>query len=381
MLIFLLILIIQHIRFSFKFLFFFIETRRREQCMKRSAFYFVLILVVLFLMPAFHACADLVQLQVVAESETLWTGVAVSERGRIFVNFPRWTEEHGISVAEITAAGDLIPYPDREWNLWEPDLPASDHLVCVQSVYVDQENFLWILDPASPRLEGIVHGGPKLLKIDLKTDQVVKQISFDISMAPEKSYLNDVRIDTVKGFAYITDSGTGALIVVDLGNGRTRRILEDDPSSKAEDITLVIEGNEFDLEIHADGLALGPEGEYLYYQALSGRTLYRVPTDVLRDFSVSSDKIQGSVQKLGITGAADGIEFGGDGKLYLTSIEYNAIRSYDPVTGKTEVVAWDSMIKWPDSFSVARDGYIYFTVSQLHQDNPDDPYRILRFKP
>lgn len=349
--------------------------------MKRSAFYSVLVLIILFFMLSSDAFANLVKLEVVAESETLWTGVAVSERGRIFVNFPRWTEEKGISVAEITATGDLIPYPDKEWNLWKPDLPASDHLICVQTVYVDRENYLWILDPASPRLEGIVQGGPKLLKIDLKTGQVIRKLSFDISTAPEQSYLNDVRIDTEKGFAYITDSGLGALLVVDIEKGQTRRILDDHPSTKAEDITLVIEGSEFDLEIHVDGLALDPKGEYLYYQSLSGRTLYRVPTDVLRDFSVSPEMIERRVQKLGITGAADGMEFGMDGKLYLTSIEFNAIRSYDPVTGKTEVVAWDGMIKWPDTLSAARDGYIYFTVSQLHQDNPDDPYRILRFKP
>lgn len=348
--------------------------------MKRALLFLVLVMC-FSTFGIFLVEAGLVQLEIIAESEKLWTGVAVSQRKRIFVNFPNWSAEHGISVAEISATGDLLPYPDEEWNFWDPDLSPSEHFICVQSVYVDKEDSLWILDPASPGLDGVVEGGPKLVKIDLNTSRISRRYFFDLSAAPLKSYLNDVRIDDHRGFAYITDSGTGALIVLDLQSGKSRRILEDHPSTKAEDITLVIEGNEFASHIHVDGLALDAEGEYLYYQALSGRTLYRVPTGVLRDFSVSSETIGRSVQKLGVTGASDGIEFGMDGLLYLSSIESNAIRSYDPATGKTEVVAWGSMIKWPDSFSAAADGYIYFTVSQLHQDNPDEPYRILRFKP
>ena len=33
------------------------------------------------------------------------TGVSVSEDGRIFVNFPRWTEDSAVSVAELNRDG------------------------------------------------------------------------------------------------------------------------------------------------------------------------------------------------------------------------------------------------------------------------------------
>lgn len=36
-----------------------------------------------------------------AQFEHQVTGVTVSERGRIFVNFPRWTEDPPVSVAEV----------------------------------------------------------------------------------------------------------------------------------------------------------------------------------------------------------------------------------------------------------------------------------------
>ena len=95
-----------------------------------------------------------------------WTGVAVSNTGRIFVNFPRWSEIP-FSVAEIVDS-QLIPYPDEEWNNWDESAKPENHFVCVQSVNIDKENFLWILDPANLG-DSIVKGGVKLLKIDLQT--------------------------------------------------------------------------------------------------------------------------------------------------------------------------------------------------------------------
>ena len=59
-------------------------------------------------------------------------GVAVSQSGRVFVNFPNWSEHHGISVAEIVD-GKLVPFPNEEWN--QAGTP-NNHFVCVQSVYV-----------------------------------------------------------------------------------------------------------------------------------------------------------------------------------------------------------------------------------------------------
>src|SRR5690348_12622018 len=59
------------------------------------------------------------------------TGVGVSTKsGRIFVNFPYWSDDHSISVAEIVN-GQPKPFPNDEWN--KPG-PAASRFVCVQSV-------------------------------------------------------------------------------------------------------------------------------------------------------------------------------------------------------------------------------------------------------
>ena len=88
------------------------------------------------------------QLQKVASFEHQVTGVTVSKDGRIFVNFPRWTEDAPISVAEVMRDGQIKSYPDDEWNSWrnakKNQISAGDHFVCVQSVVADAHGNLWV---------------------------------------------------------------------------------------------------------------------------------------------------------------------------------------------------------------------------------------------
>jgi len=320
-------------------------------------------------------------LAVVAESDILWTGVAVSREGRIFVNYPRWSPDVAISVAEVTSSGEATPFPNAEWNRWEEGLPQHERFVCVQSVYIDRDDDLWVLDAGNPLLGGVVEGGPKLVKIDLGANEIVRVIRFGEPVIQQGSYLNDVRIDVESGHAFITDSGAGAIIVVDLETGSGRRVLYEHPSTKAEDITLIVEGEEVGIRVNADGIALSPDRKHLYYQALSGRTLYRIETRWLRDASLSEPEIGAKVERVAETGASDGIEFGRDGNLYLTSIEHNAVRRYTP-KGTVEIVVESPALKWPDSFSITQDGTIFVTVSQLHLGpRRTEPYRIYRLVP
>jgi hypothetical protein len=98
------------------------------------------------------------------------TGVAVSKSRRVFVNFPSWSDDHTISVAELVD-GKPKAFPNGDWN--KAGAPES-HFVCVQSVYVDPNDDLWIIDAAAPKMQEVVKGGPKLVKVDLKTNQVAQ---------------------------------------------------------------------------------------------------------------------------------------------------------------------------------------------------------------
>lgn len=68
----------------------------------------------------------------VASSSYLWTGVEVSNEGRIFVCYPRWSRPIQMSVAELVGTPiSAQPYPNEEWNNWSEETTAYDHFVCV----------------------------------------------------------------------------------------------------------------------------------------------------------------------------------------------------------------------------------------------------------
>src|SRR3954451_7794765 len=102
------------------------------------------------------------------------TGVTVSLRGRIFVNFPKWGDEVSFTVAEIRN-GKSVAYPDEGMNQNNPQDRAAAFM-SVQSVVVDPADRLWILDTGSPFFEPTEYGGPKLVCVDLTEDKVIHKI-------------------------------------------------------------------------------------------------------------------------------------------------------------------------------------------------------------
>ncbi len=317
------------------------------------------------------AIASAAELQEVASfPDKQITGVGVSTRsGRIFVNFPYWSDDHTISVAEIVN-GQPKAFPNDEWNT--PG-PAGSHFVCVQSVVVDDQDNLWVLDPAAPKMQEIVKGGPKLVKIDLATNQVVQTIPFGEDVAPKKSYLNDVRIDTRTNTAFITESAKGAIIVVDIKSGKARRLLDDHASTQPEkDVKLVVDGKALidqqkktPPQIASDGIALDAKNGYLYYHALTGHTLYRIKTSFLTDEKLGKRELESNVENMGQTPTPDGMLEAPDGSVYLTDLEGSAVVHWDPASKHVEPVIADKRLLWPDTLSWGLNNEIYVTASQI----------------
>jgi len=319
----------------------------------------------------------------VARFEHQVTGVTVTKDGRIFVNFPRWNEDTEVSVAELLPDGSLHAYPDAQWNSWrnarKDEMDAGRHWVCVQSVVADHEGHLWVLDPAAPAQDRVVPGGPKLVKVDGRSNQVTKVIPFDASVAPQGSYLNDVRFSPDMRFAYITESGaTGAIVVVDLAAGSARRVLDGHPSTQPEkDVQIRFEGKVLrrtdgrGVEFAADGIALSDDGEWLYWQAIKGRTLYRVRTAALQDASISADALGQQVERVGENGPADGLLLDAQGRLYVSAVEENAVKVREG--GQLRLLVQDERLRWPDTFAQGPDGTVYITASRIPDMNIFDP--------
>src|SRR4051794_41126952 len=249
------------------------------------------------------------------------TGVTVSQRGRIFVNFPKWGDDVTFTVAELRD-GQPVAYPDQTINRTNPNDLAGT-LVSVQSVVVDPLDRLWILDTGSVQFQPVQRGGPKLVCVDLERNRVIQTIVFPEDVALPTTYLNDVRFDLrrgAEGMAFITDSsdrGPNGIIVVDLATGRSWRRLSDHPSTKAgapRGCLPVVEGSPLlersadgtnkPLKMGSDGIAISPDGSFLHYCPLISRWLYSVSIDALADSAVDDATVAETVIDRGDKGGA-----------------------------------------------------------------------------
>jgi hypothetical protein len=115
----------------------------------------------------------------------------------------------------------------------------------------------------------------------------------------------------------------------------------------------------------ADGIALSPDGATLYWQALTGQTLFSIDAALLRPEVTEADGAAG-VTTVARTHVAEGLWIGRDGTLYLTSPTDSATTRL--VGQGVEPVLTDPRLRWPDTFSEAPDGTIY--VASSHVSRP-----------
>lgn len=345
------------------------------------------------------------ELRELASSDRLqWTGVALASDGRLFVNYPRWSDQYEFAVAEIvrskTGTGvpkpnRVVPYPSAEINDWSRQGPGAglwrERFVAVQSVHIDRQGRLWALDTGEvSRAEG---RQAAIYEIDLATDTIRRTIPVPFDIAPEGSYLNDIRVSPDGGWAFISESGLGAIIVLDTQRGTMRRVLGDHPSTKGSaERVITVESRPWlnretgePLVVHCDGIAVSPDGKWVYYQAISADRLYRVPVASLVDDRISAKWLAGDVEDMGESVVTDGMIFDDAGNLYFSALEQDAI-VYRTPEGEYKTLVQDPIISWPDSFAIDREnGLLVFTTAQIHRTPrfsvdgswPSEPYRVL----
>jgi len=316
---------------------------------------------------------------VVAFMDSMPTGVTVADGGRIFVNYPRWGDPVEFTVAEIKNR-QPVAYPNAKVNKLDT-ARAAETFVSVQSVVVDPRNRLWLLDTGSIKFQPVVPNGPKLVGIDLATNRIIKTIRFPSDVVLPTTYLNHLRFDLRKGtdgVAYITDSsdkGANGIIVVDLALGESRRRLNDHSSTKAEPNFLpFVEGEAVMqrkpgqppqyLKLGSDGIAISADGARLFYCPLASRKLYSASTDALLNERMTDVQVAATVRDEGMKPASDRLESDAAGHVYATAYEQSGIVRCRP-DGMYETIVHDPRVLWPDTMSLASDGYLYFTANQL----------------
>jgi sugar lactone lactonase YvrE len=321
------------------------------------------------------------------------TGVAVSSTGRIFVNYPHWEDPITYTVAELRN-GTEVPYPDLATNT--PDTP--ERFLSAQSVVVDPLDRLWVLDTGTVNMGPPMDQYPKLVAIDLHTDQIVKTIHFAADVVLPTTYLNDVRFDLSRGtsgMAFITDSsqmGENAFIVVDLATGQAQRRLRDHASTKSDpDFAAMVLGEVVEVRMpgmppkpfrgNLDGIAISGDGTRLFYTPLTSHVLYSLSLDALADASRSDDEIAATIQTEQRSFSSDGLLADADGHIYLTDWEHNAVWERK-AAGQFVILAQDTTrMWWPDSLAMGSDGSLYVTANQLHRQRRFHDGQDLRQKP
>jgi len=314
------------------------------------------------------------------------TGISAANDGRLFVNYPRWSDRYLNAVIVQTPEEKRRPYPDVEWNRWDgKPQTAANHFVCVQSVVVDRVNTLWVVDAAAPLLTSPVPNGPKLVRIDLLTDKVSQLFPMEQATLPD-SYLNDIRIDNARNFAYLTDSGHGGIVVLDITTGEAWRKLDGHPSVLGNpNIPVVVHG--FELRqpngkpavFNSDSLELSKDGNTLFYKPINADTLWSVPTSLLRDRNAdASSGVKAAVTNLFPT---DGLWLDSKSRLYFSDVEHNAVRRLNE-NGRLELIFQSRALDWPDTFTEDAEGNVYVSASRLdEQPRYHDGYSVRHGRP
>lgn len=335
---------------------------------------------------------DKLVVKVASFTKTQPSGVAVSDGGRVFVSFPYWSGKPEVSLAEVYPDGTVRPYPTVGWNRWDGQAgPSALHsLVSAEAIQIDDLDYLWVLDSGNPEAgDGIVTAGPKLVRIDLTDNSIAQVFYLDHKrQLGESSFLSDFRVDIEKRVAYLSDAGSGAIVVYDLSKRWAASRLLGDPSTAA------VPGTEFTADqtraagagrLGVWGLALSNDREWLYYQPLGARELYRISTSALLNPELGDAQLKHEVETLGNLGTAvDGMWFDSDERLYAAGLENHAIIVREP-TGEVETVVSGPELRWPDSIALASNGYMYFTTSMRDRVSPystsvtkNEPYALMR---
>jgi len=332
--------------------------------------------------------------EVFTDSTYQLTGVAVSPDNRAFTNYPYWLDTHGYSVVEIKN-GKPVPYPDSEWNSFKKGESGQNKFVCVQSVVTDDKGYLWVVDAAGIGLSSVYQQSNKVVKINLATNKIERIYRFPQNVAGPDVYLNDIRIDNKNGYAYMTSSSGGGIVILNITTGQSRFVLGNHPSVKSDaayhfspEGTELFKGDGSALKVNSDGIALTPDNQWLYYKPLTDDKLYRVSTALLRDFSIPMQTIADSVKDLGHFVTTDGMIFDKAGNLYLGDLEKSSIVKITSGLKMQTLVTDKTRLIWPDSYSISSDGYLYISASQIqlmpwfhkNGDKIQRPFKIFRLK-
>lgn len=327
-------------------------------------------------------------LETVVELDYPPGNIAVSEAGRVFFTLHP-DGRPPVSVMELVE-GKPVAYPDEDYQRRTQGIPYFQSIL---SLRVDRQNRLWVLDFAE-----FGRGQPRISAFDLATDKLLVSHDFPREIAGLGSMLNDFQVSPDGTKIYIAETSPivhrPAIIVLDLGTGTSRRVLDGHESVRPRPYVIQAPGRDMmiyglvAMRIGVDSIALDRDGDWLYYGPVSGDRLYRIPTRVLDDESLEPAALDALVEDFAAKTLSDGITTDLEGNIYLSDMENSAVLTVSP-EGELTTLLKDARLRWPDGFSFGPGGWLYVTCSALHhvlfvsaeRMRANAPYHIYRFRP
>ncbi|MGD1919895.1 MAG: L-dopachrome tautomerase-related protein [Pleurocapsa sp.] len=228
------------------------------------------------------------------------------------------------------------PFPNEDWNTVKTD--DDNYLDSVLGVRNDSQGVVWMLDMGNRN-----DVTPKFVGWNTKTNSLERIYKIPAPASVPTSQHNDFVIDGTHKVFVIADEGIarggdgskGALVIVDMETGKTRRVLESHYSTLPDyDSPLIFDGKPLStgegkdrkpIFIGADGITLDNNDEWLYYNPLSGNKIYRIRMDDLLDETLSEEALGERVETYANKYNNGGLSIDRDANLYFTNVESRSI--------------------------------------------------------
>lgn len=328
--------------------------------------------------------------------------------GSVYVTVPRLRKGVPSSLNIIvdqnsTNSPLLRPFPN-----WEINQGATcDHLQFVNAFEIDPNTgWMWIVDTGyypevSVRPEGQKRCPAKLVILDLMNNMIIHTHVFPgLVVGYGNFYLTDMVLDFTEGVvthAYITDTYDWKLIVYDHNMNYSYSFVHPsmNPESGFSNVT-VHNKTESIRYLGIRGISMSPDFKFVYYTALAGQRMYRIPTSVLRDFKHDSVFFAFNVKKVGnkvslgegmYCSQPNNLFFSGLTTVYKWSladtVDVNLpLPSNVTYASQSVVVKDEEMISWIPSLAIDEERKMWFTSRPLgfisSQNNTKWNYFVLR---
>jgi hypothetical protein len=301
-------------------------------------------------------------------------------------------------VMKFEKNGQWVPFPNEAMNT-----PGSGDPLLLDSVVgvaCDSRGIVWMLD--NGRRSG---SAAKLVAWDTKRNEHLKVVVIDALALAPGSFLANFALDPVGPTIYIADPADGvssAIIVVNTETGLARRVLQGNRSVQKEpEITLFVDGRQVEVR-RPDGaiaspltgvspLAIDRRGEWLYYGARDGASLYKIRTEFLVRADITPEVLATQVTGVSQKPVCDSMAIDAKGRIYFADISRGSIDYVAPEENylNLRLLVQDPRLIWPGGLLVGPDGQLHFYSSQLHRtpffnsgkDVTAPPFSIFKVRP